>query len=317
MNDKLNVLFLGGAKRVSLAEHLIDTARRKGLDVEVYSYELDEFVPIASVGTVILGLRWKDENIIPDLLSVIREKDIHIVLPFVDPAVEIASRLRSICSDVFIPVCREDICKVMFDKQLSVDWFKKYDIPVPQCFSIENIEFPAILKPRTGSASKGIKIVYSRDDLRNISNLDSYVIQTYIQDGIEFSVDCYVSESRDIVSIVPRIRLEVAGGEVINTRTIKDDVCITLSRKVLQTGQFIGPVTIQFIRDVATDKTYIMEINPRLGGGVIASIEAGANILSTLLDEYLKYPVEPIVSWKENTFMTRYFKEVIFYADNH
>ena len=90
MNDKLNVLFLGGAKRVSLAEHLIDTARRKGLDVEVYSYELDEFVPIASVGTVILGLRWKDENIIPDLLSVIREKDIHIVLPFVDPAVEIA-----------------------------------------------------------------------------------------------------------------------------------------------------------------------------------------------------------------------------------
>ena len=126
-----------------------------------------------------------------------------------------------------------------------------------------------------------------------------------------------VSESRDIVSIVPRIRLEVAGGEVINTRTIKDDVCITLSRKVLQTGQFIGPVTIQFIRDVATDKTYIMEINPRLGGGVIASIEAGANILSTLLDEYLKYPVEPIVSWKENTFMTRYFKEVIFYADNH
>ena len=31
MNDKLNVLFLGGAKRVSLAEHLIDTARRKVL----------------------------------------------------------------------------------------------------------------------------------------------------------------------------------------------------------------------------------------------------------------------------------------------
>ena len=54
MNDKLNVLFLGGAKRVSLAEHLIDTARRKGLDVEVYSYELDEFVPIASVGTVLV-----------------------------------------------------------------------------------------------------------------------------------------------------------------------------------------------------------------------------------------------------------------------
>lgn len=317
MNDKLNVLFLGGAKRVSLAEHLMDTAKRKGFEVEVYSYELDEFVPIASVGTVIPGLRWKDENIIPDLLSVIREKNIHIVLPFVDPAVEIASRLRDICPEVFIPVCREDICKIMFDKQLSVAWFKKYDIPVPPCFSIENIEFPAILKPRTGSASKGIKIVHSQDDLQNISNLDSYVIQAYIQDGIEFTVDCYISDKQDIVSIVPRVRLEVAGGEVIKTRTIKDDVCISLSRRVLQTGQFIGPVTIQFIRDVTTDKTYIMEINPRLGGGVIASIEAGANILSTLLDEYLKYPVEPIVGWKENTFMTRYFKEVIFYANNH
>ena len=60
-----------------------------------------------------------------------------------------------------------------------------------------------------------------------------------------------------------------------------------------------------------------MEINPRLGGGVITSIEAGADITEFILRNYLGEDLDSCVSWKDRTLMTRYFKEVIFYADNH
>ncbi len=130
-------------------------------------------------------------------------------------------------------------------------------------------------------------------------------------------MDCYVTGNGEIISIVPRIRLEVSGGEVLNSMTKRDKELISLSTKILQSGSFSGPITIQYIRDKDTDQTYVMEINPRLGGGVIASIEAGANIPQYILTEYKGEALNPNDDWKEDTLMTRYFKEVIFHADNH
>ena len=83
---KLNVLFLGGAKRVSLAEHLIKAGKRLNLDVTIFSYELDERVPLASVGTILKGKKWSDADLFSDLHNQINKNDISIVLPFVDPA---------------------------------------------------------------------------------------------------------------------------------------------------------------------------------------------------------------------------------------
>lgn len=80
---------------------------------------------------------------------------------------------------------------------------------------------------------------------------------------------------------------------------------------------FRGPITIQFIRNKQTGDAYVMEINPRLGGGVIAAIAAGGNMPAFLLDECEGKSPVAVDDWKENTLMTRYFKEVIFYADNH
>lgn len=103
----------------------------------------------------------------------------------------------------------------------------------------------------------------------------------------------------------------------MNSETRRDKDLIAISEKVLMSGDFKGPVTIQFLRDKKTGANYIMEINPRLGGGVITSIEAGADITEFILRDYLGGELKPCNDWKDKTLMTRYFKEVIFYADNH
>lgn len=56
--EELNVLFLGGGKRVSLAEYFINKGKDKGFKVNIYSYELTNQVPISSVAEVIVGLKW-------------------------------------------------------------------------------------------------------------------------------------------------------------------------------------------------------------------------------------------------------------------
>ena len=60
-----------------------------------------------------------------------------------------------------------------------------------------------------------------------------------------------------------------------------------------------------------------MEINPRLGSGVVASIEAGADVCLNILNEYLEIPNDFNYSWKENLLMVRAYREFYFYANNN
>lgn len=314
----MNILFLGGAKRVSIAEHFLSYGKEKGIEINIFSYELSEKVPIAAVGKVIKGLKWNDASILDDIINVIRRHHINIVLPFVDPAIVISAKLKQRCTDVFIPVSSEYVCDIMFDKQESAHWFEKNGIRQPLYFSdISDILFPVIFKPRRGSASKGIFVANSFSDIPENIDFNQYLMQQYISNRQEFSVDCYVSQQGSILSIVPRIRLETAGGEATKSLVVRDPLIIKETEKILSTAEFYGPITIQFIKDTLVEKIYVMEINPRLGGAVVASIGAGSGMISFIVNEAMGNQVSPVSDWKENTLMTRYLKEVIFYADNN
>ena len=315
MTKKINILFLGGAKRVSFAEHLKLTGRQRGIEVAIFSYELEKTVPIGKVAEVLIGLKWTDKNIYTDLENAIAKHDIHIILPFVDKAIEIAANLRE-HTNAFIPVSSVEICRTMFDKVLSSLWFDEKGIPQPPKYQTkEEIRYPAILKPRNGSASKGIIIAKKSNDLENVE-WENYLVQEYIPNAVEYTVDCYVSQNGEPKSIVPRVRLETAAGEVVKTITTRNEQLIAITGMILRSGEFRGPITIQFIADQNERHYYVMEINPRFGGGVIASIEAGSMVLEMLLDEYEGKGIVEQNDWKENLLMTRYMQEVI-YANNY
>jgi carbamoyl-phosphate synthase large subunit len=91
MQQVVNVLFLGGAKRVSMARLLIAAGAKRNLDIKIFSYELSNEVPIAEVATVIVGRKWRDAELQSHLHDVVDKYGINIMLPFVDPAVEVAA----------------------------------------------------------------------------------------------------------------------------------------------------------------------------------------------------------------------------------
>lgn len=82
--NSLNVLMLGGARRVSLSELLRQSGARLGQEIKLFSYELFKEVPVAAVAQVIVGRKWSDPDVVDDIVRVCREHDIDIILPFVD-----------------------------------------------------------------------------------------------------------------------------------------------------------------------------------------------------------------------------------------
>lgn len=312
-NKKITILMLGGARRVSMAELLKRSGERIGREVEIISYELLEQVPIAIAAKVIVGLRWSDPKVVDDIVRVCGENDVNIILPFVDGAIEIAAKCKERMPGVFVPVGDFDTSGIMFDKVEAAKAFEEAGLPIPKTYRAINAEMPAIAKPRHGSASRGIEVFHNMDDLMHLANLQDYIVQEYIANREEYTVDCYVSQKGEILTVVPRCRLEVMGGEVTRTITCRNATLDRMSREVIEKFSLRGPITLQFLHDLDTDRYLLMEVNPRLGGGVVCSIYAGAPITDYIIDEARGIPLKPCADWAYNTLMARYQKEAIFY----
>ncbi len=314
MNDtkKIVILMLGGARRVSVAELLIESGNRYGYDVEIISYELKREVPIAMLGKVIVGPKWSDPDVIDDIARVAAEEKVNIILPFVDGAIDIAARCRARLPEVFIPVSEADTAALMFDKVEAAKAFKEAKMPIPKTYSVLNAELPAIAKPRHGSSSRGIKVFYNMDELMHLENIKNYLIQEFITNMEEYTVDCYITQQGEILCTVPRLRIEVMGGEVTQTRTCHLADVEAMSKRVIEAFHLRGPVTLQFLHDLDKDRFLLMEVNPRLGGGVICSIKAGAPITDYIIAESLGKELQRCDNWRNNTLMCRYWKEMIF-----
>ena len=313
----INVLFLGGAKRVAFAEQLIKVGKEYGIKVSVFSHELDNCEPIASVGRIIVGSKYSSHGIDEELDKIIEDNGINVVLPFIDPAIEVAARCKVRHADVFVPVSDAVVAHDMFDKVLAARLFESHGIPVPETYTPDDIKFPAILKPRCGSASQGIIIADNEADLQRAGhNIDDYLIQRYVAEREEYTVDCYVGmQDGEVKCAVPRLRMATAGGEVTKTETRHLPLLEEMAWRVLKVLRLQGAVTLQFIRDLDSGHFLLMEINPRLGGGVICSIYAGANIAKMILEESIGFNAIPAKIWRESVLMTRYMKEVVFFND--
>lgn len=284
--------------------------------MEIISYELMSEVPIAKVGEVIVGLKWSDPDVISDIVRISEEKNVRAILPFVDGAIEIASRCKEELPGVFIPVSDFNTASKMFDKVEAAAEFKKARLPIPTTYTVLNAETPAIAKPRHGSASRGIRIFNNMEELMHIQNIHDYLIQEYIIDAEEYTLDCYVAQDGEIICIVPRKRLEVMGGEVTRTVTCHIPELEELGHRVLESFDFRGPVTLQFLYDKTNRRYLLMEINPRLGGGVICSMAAGAPIADYIIREAIGKQLKVNNGWHPGTLMSRYWEEMIFNSGN-
>ncbi|MCM1450044.1 MAG: ATP-grasp domain-containing protein [Clostridiales bacterium] len=308
--DSIGLLMLGGAKRVAMASHFQAAAKNLGYELRLYSYELSPMVPIAGVATIIEGKRWTDPTVVSDLQRVVQEYGIDVMVPFVDGAIEVVARYHY--GDCYAPVCNPTVASVMFDKILAAQLFARERIVIPRTYTKGAPQFPLIAKPRRGSASRGLKVIASSADFRAIDQSE-YLIQEYVEERREFTVDCFVRRDGVPIAVVPRERLETAGGEVTRTVTVERDDMVAESCYIIKKLGLTGAVTLQFLQDNRNGRLLLMEINPRLGGGAVCSVAAGADLPRFILSEALGLQVEPCDDWRPGTLVARYLQEVVFH----
>lgn len=317
MTGVLNILFLGGARRVSMARLFKEAGKRLGYDeVRIFSYEISRHVPILTEGEVIIGRRWNAEDLYDHLHSVVVENEITIIIPFVDGAVSVAQEYEArYPGEVYVPA--KGNSTAMFDKCAADDVFRAASLAVPEKFSVDTITesaFPVIAKPRFGSASKGILVFHNLKEWEaRTPSVNDYLIQKFIASAEEYTVDCFVTLN-GTKYLSSRRRLEVTGGEVTRTITVDDSSVAHLACDTLRATGLKGAVTVQILRDPLTGEFMIMEVNPRLGGGAVCSVKAGFHLPEAIISEASGLPVKPM-SATPGVEMIRYYQELMIYPE--
>lgn len=97
--------------------------------------------------------------------------------------------------------------------------------------------------------------------------------------GQEISVDCLTTSQGNI--IIPRFKTNHRYSEIKF-----DDAIINVAEKILSLMNFAVPINIQFRMD--GDKLYLLEINPRMSGGLqLSCLAAGVNIPDLAINQLL------------------------------
>jgi carbamoyl-phosphate synthase large subunit len=256
-------------------------------------------------------LRWDDPGIDAHLLETIEHERIDLVLSNVDSATAVHARLRGhsaalrFCVD--LSAAETCLSKLAFQTRCE-------DLGLPIAPRADLRQFPFFAKPDRGSSSEGAQAVL---DERTLAALEhdprDFIFQVLIE-GVEYSVDAYVDQAGIPRGVSVRSRDAVSGGESVISTTVDDPTISDLSRHVIAELGLSGPLTLQFIRAHMSGELFLIEVNPRFGGGVPLSIEAGFDFPKMMLCEALGQPLETVAHGRRLR-MTRYLQEYFHAAD--
>ena len=281
----VNIMLLGGARRVTLLEQIKRIGNDHGIYIDFISVEKDEgFYPISSYARVIAGPKFNTEEFSIFLKKQLSELANTIIVPCMDAAIPPLAKIaeESFSDRIVAPTSLG--AEIALDKSLTSNFCEKYSIPHPQKFSI-NSKFmrKVIAKPKQGFGGKGIAIFETLSQVPS-TLFESHIVQEYIN-GQETTHDVYMLDDGSFFS-ASRTRLAVIDGEVdhcIVRESTESE--LALFDVISRTNLFRGPITIQTIN--CDGKDYLIEINARLGGGVTASIEAGYPVVELILEKFL------------------------------
>ena len=310
----MNILITSAGRRVSLVKIFQKTVKAYDANGKVFTTDMDPSLSAAcQISDGFLEVpRVTDEAYIDILKSYCIENNISIIVPTIDTELEILSLVKENFMDanIFIAVSSTKICKAFYLKSLTEEFFQERGFDTPKILDdIEDCSYPIFAKLDNSSCSIGAEVVYTLEQARALARDKNYIFQEWIS-GDEYTVDVFINRKGDIVSVVPRLRIEVRAGEVSKAKTVKDrEIIEEVKNLCLSLEGAYGCLTVQLFK--SANRIVFIEINPRFGGGYPLSYLSDANFAKYLIEDFMGNDLKYDEDWKDNTIMLRYDKEVI------
>jgi carbamoyl-phosphate synthase large subunit len=185
-------------------------------------------------------------------------------------------------------------------------------LPVPRTERLDKVAdpeswaYPVMIKPRTGSGSRGISVAASSQELMRLDPSPDFLVQDYLP-GAEYSVDVLADVAGHVVASVPRVRERVDSGVSVAGRTVHDGELERLGADVVRATGLTYVANVQFRRDAA-GRPALLEVNPRFPGTMPLTVASGVDMPLMALDSLRGKPLPEHADFRDMA-MVRYLEE--------
>lgn len=207
-----------------------------------------------------------DQDFIPTIQKIVKEKNIDIIYPAMDSVITILKNAENKlkCKVVASPAKTTNIC---LSKRKTYSLLNDV-IKVPKEYkdTLEVETFPVFCKPEIGYGARGAKKVDDLCELQQfISKHPDFMILEYLP-GEEYTVDCFTDRHHDLLYCHPRRRARISNGISVNTYPVDStEEFIRLAKDISKRVEFRGAWFFQVKRDSNGELT-LLEVASRFGG---------------------------------------------------
>lgn len=253
------------------------------------------------------------------VLANVRRHKPDVLMPLFNETFSVVSRYREEYMKYtnIIPMADYETFKKINDKEILIRLARKYGIPTPRTYFprdlnevkriSRDIDYPVLVKPRTATGGRGIEYSSCREELiRNylsVSRLKTVpagcdYTRPLIQEYIDYPpATVYVLFDRGrLIAMMSKQNFEYYPhpfGSPFSNITIKDKLIEDMAVKFFRKLKWHGAANIHFITDPKDGIPKLLEINPRLWGGVESSVVAGMDFPYLLCKMALHKKIEP------------------------
>ena len=284
----MRILILSVGTRCKLVEYFKNN--NSGFD-KVIVTDCNRYAPaIYMADKYYIVSRMTEPGYVDDIIEICIKEKINVVLPLQEDELLLMAKNKIKFSNkgILLAVSDYETVSLCRDKYEMYRFLCKNKIPTVETVLSEEVEkiLPTMqevfVKPRNGAGSIGNMRVNSKELLKALVNTceDSLIIQPYIE-GKEYGIDVFVDWiSGDIISMFCKEKIRMRAGETEKSISVINDEIENLVKNVLSKIDLRGAIDIDILEKEG--KFYILEINPRFGGGYPHAYECGVDFTKML-----------------------------------
>lgn len=307
----MNILFTCAGRRTYLLKYFKD---QLGVEGKVVATDMQLTAPALTAADIKLQVPpvYADDYI-DRTLEICKQNKIDAVICLNDLELPILAENKDRFEAIGVKpiVSSKEVIDICFDKYRTAQYVENIGLNSPKTFinyeeavnALNNgeLKFPLVLKPRWGSGSIGIEFVNDFEELSEVySNLlrkikktilatasqgDEYILIQEKIEGQEYGIDVMNDLDGNNRGVSVKKKLAMRAGETDKAQTVDNPSIREIGKTLGENLHHIGNLDVDvFEKD---GKYFVLELNPRFGGGFPFSYEAGVNFPKAII-EWLK-----------------------------
>lgn len=205
-------------------------------------------------------------------------------------------------------VSESSVIDICFDKYKTATYIQGLGLKAPLTYKNyqeavaaihrNELHFPLVLKPRWGSGSIGIEFVEDEYELEIVYYLlhkkiknsilatasvgDDYILIQEKISGPEYGLDIMNNLNGEYQAVSVKQKLSMRAGETDKAITVENKIIQNIGKTIGENLQHIGNLDCDILE--RNGEYYVLELNPRFGGGFPFSYEAGVNMPKAIIE---------------------------------